>query len=102
MVPTMMAQAGAVSDLVDLPLYVLTAPVDAQPGWLGDHRGPATEKGDDWTAVAGQSCPGDADQPNGMHPTPVEEYSKVVRGPERLARAAGPRRRSGRRRRCAR
>jgi pimeloyl-ACP methyl ester carboxylesterase len=34
MVPTMMAQAGAVTDLGELPLYVLTAPVDAQPGWL--------------------------------------------------------------------
>src|SRR6478752_1425181 len=31
MVPTMMAQAGAVTDLGELPLYVLTAPVDAQP-----------------------------------------------------------------------
>jgi pimeloyl-ACP methyl ester carboxylesterase len=34
MVPTMMAQAGAVTTLGDLPLYVLTAPVDAAPGWL--------------------------------------------------------------------
>ena len=34
MVPTMMAQAGAVTDLGDRPLYVLTAPVDAQTGWL--------------------------------------------------------------------
>jgi hypothetical protein len=34
MVPTMMAQAGAVTDLGDLPLSVLTAPVDAQTGWL--------------------------------------------------------------------
>ena len=34
MVPTMMAQAGAVTDLGGLPLYVLTAPVDAQTGWL--------------------------------------------------------------------
>jgi pimeloyl-ACP methyl ester carboxylesterase len=30
----MMAQASAVTDLGDLPLYVLTAPVDAAPGWL--------------------------------------------------------------------
>ena len=34
MVPTMMAQAGTVTDLGDRPLYVLTAPVDAQTGWL--------------------------------------------------------------------
>jgi pimeloyl-ACP methyl ester carboxylesterase len=34
MVPTMMAQARAVTDLGDLPLYVLTAPVDAQTNWL--------------------------------------------------------------------
>lgn len=34
MVPTMMAQARTVTDLRDLPLYVLTAPVDAQTGWL--------------------------------------------------------------------
>jgi len=34
MVPTMMAQAQAVTDLGDLPLYVLTAPVDALTGWL--------------------------------------------------------------------
>jgi pimeloyl-ACP methyl ester carboxylesterase len=34
MVPTMMAQAGAVTTLGDLPLYVLTAPVNAQTGWL--------------------------------------------------------------------
>ena len=34
MVPTMMAQAGAVTTLGDLPLYVLTAPVDTQTGWL--------------------------------------------------------------------
>ena len=37
MVPTMMAQARAVTDLGDLPLYVLTAPVDAQTGWLATH-----------------------------------------------------------------
>jgi hypothetical protein len=30
----MMAQARAVTDLGNLPLYVLTAPVDAQTGWL--------------------------------------------------------------------
>jgi pimeloyl-ACP methyl ester carboxylesterase len=34
MAPTMMAQAGAVTSLGDLPLYVLTAPVDAQTNWL--------------------------------------------------------------------
>ncbi len=34
MVPTMMAQARAVTDLGHLPLYVLTAPVDAQTNWL--------------------------------------------------------------------
>ena len=34
LVPTMMAQARAVTDLGNLPLYVLTAPVDAQTGWL--------------------------------------------------------------------
>jgi pimeloyl-ACP methyl ester carboxylesterase len=34
MVPTMMAQARAVTDLGELPLYVLTAPVDAPAGWL--------------------------------------------------------------------
>jgi pimeloyl-ACP methyl ester carboxylesterase len=34
MVPTMMAQAGSVTDLADRPLYVLTAPVNAQTGWL--------------------------------------------------------------------
>ena len=34
MVPTMMAQAGAVTDLGDLPLYVLTAPEDTQTNWL--------------------------------------------------------------------
>jgi pimeloyl-ACP methyl ester carboxylesterase len=34
MVPTMMAQAGAVTTLANLPLYVLSAPVDAQTGWL--------------------------------------------------------------------
>ena len=34
MVPTMMAQARAVTNVGDLPLYVLTAPVDAQTGWL--------------------------------------------------------------------
>jgi len=33
-VPTMMAQAGAVTTLGDLPLYVLTASVDTQAGWL--------------------------------------------------------------------
>jgi len=34
MVPTMMAQAGAVTTLGNRPLYVLTAPVNAQTGWL--------------------------------------------------------------------
>jgi pimeloyl-ACP methyl ester carboxylesterase len=34
MIPTMMAQARAVTDLGDLPLYVLTAPVDTQTNWL--------------------------------------------------------------------
>ncbi len=34
MVPTMMAQARAVTDLGGLPLYVITAPVDAQANWL--------------------------------------------------------------------
>ena len=34
MVPTMMTQARAVMNLGSLPLYVLTAPVDAQTGWL--------------------------------------------------------------------
>jgi hypothetical protein len=34
MVPTMMAQARAVTDLGELPLYVLTAPVDTQTNWL--------------------------------------------------------------------
>ena len=34
MVPTMMAQARAVTDLNSLPLYVLTAPVDTQTNWL--------------------------------------------------------------------
>lgn len=34
MVPTIMANAAAATDLGDLPLYVLTAPVDAQTGWL--------------------------------------------------------------------
>jgi pimeloyl-ACP methyl ester carboxylesterase len=34
MVPTMMAQARAVTDLGDLPLYVLTASGDAQTGWF--------------------------------------------------------------------
>ena len=34
MAPTMMAQAGAVTTLGNLPLAVLTAPVDAQTGWL--------------------------------------------------------------------
>ncbi len=34
MVPTMMAQARAVTDLGSLPLYVLTAPVDTQTNWL--------------------------------------------------------------------
>ena len=34
MVPTMMAQARDVTDLGDLPLYVLTAPVDTQTNWL--------------------------------------------------------------------
>ena len=34
MVPTIMAKAGAVTTLGDRPLYVLTAPVDAQTGWL--------------------------------------------------------------------
>jgi pimeloyl-ACP methyl ester carboxylesterase len=34
MVPTMMAQAGTVTTLGDRPLYVLTAPVNAQTGWL--------------------------------------------------------------------
>ena len=34
MVPTMMAQARAVTDLGNLPLYVLTAPVDTQSNWL--------------------------------------------------------------------
>lgn len=34
MVPTMMARAGAVTDLGDLPLSVLTASVDTQTGWL--------------------------------------------------------------------
>jgi len=34
MVPTMMAQARAVTDLGDLPLSVLTAPVDTQTNWL--------------------------------------------------------------------
>jgi hypothetical protein len=30
----MMAQARAVTDLGSMPLYVLTAPVDAQTNWL--------------------------------------------------------------------
>jgi pimeloyl-ACP methyl ester carboxylesterase len=34
MVPTMMTRAGAVTDLGDLPLSVLTASVDTQTGWL--------------------------------------------------------------------
>ncbi|MGS0684282.1 alpha/beta fold hydrolase [Nakamurella sp. GG22] len=34
LVPTMMAQARAVTDLGELPLYVVTAPVDTQNGWL--------------------------------------------------------------------
>jgi pimeloyl-ACP methyl ester carboxylesterase len=34
MVPTMMAQARALTDLGELPLYVLTAPVDTQTNWL--------------------------------------------------------------------
>jgi pimeloyl-ACP methyl ester carboxylesterase len=34
MVPTMMAQARAVTDLGSMPLYVLTAPVGAQAKWL--------------------------------------------------------------------
>ena len=34
MVPTMMARARDVTDLGELPLYVLTAPVDAQTNWL--------------------------------------------------------------------
>jgi len=34
MVPTMMAQVRAVTDLGHLPLYVLTAPVDTQTNWL--------------------------------------------------------------------
>jgi pimeloyl-ACP methyl ester carboxylesterase len=34
MVPTMMAKAGAVTTLGDRPLYVLTAPINAQTGWL--------------------------------------------------------------------
>ncbi len=34
MVPTMMANARAVTTLGNLPLSVLTAPVDAQTGWL--------------------------------------------------------------------
>ena len=37
MVPTMMARARAVTDLGSRPLYVLTAPVDALPGWLTPH-----------------------------------------------------------------
>ena len=37
MVPTMMAQARAVTDLGNLPLYVLTAPVGALAGWLTPH-----------------------------------------------------------------
>ena len=39
MVPTMMARAAAVTTLGDLPLYVLTAPVDAQTGWLAPQMG---------------------------------------------------------------
>jgi len=34
MIPTMMAQARAVTSLGSLPLYVLTAPVNAETGWL--------------------------------------------------------------------
>jgi pimeloyl-ACP methyl ester carboxylesterase len=34
MIPTMMAQARAVTDLGSMPLYVLTAPVDTQTNWL--------------------------------------------------------------------
>ena len=34
LVPTMMAQARAVTDLGELPLYVLTAPEDTQTNWL--------------------------------------------------------------------
>jgi pimeloyl-ACP methyl ester carboxylesterase len=34
MIPTMMAQARAVTDLGSMPLYVLTAPVDTQTMWL--------------------------------------------------------------------
>ena len=34
MVPTMMARARAVTDLGDIPLYVLTAPVEAPANWL--------------------------------------------------------------------
>ena len=33
----MMARARAVTDLGSRPLYVLTAPVDALPGWLTPH-----------------------------------------------------------------
>ncbi|WP_395729264.1 alpha/beta fold hydrolase [Nakamurella sp.] len=38
-VPTMMARAGAVTDLGDLPLSVLTASVDTQTGWLAAQMG---------------------------------------------------------------
>ena len=56
MVPTMMAQAGAVTDLGDLPLYVLTAPVDAQPGWLSTHMDLAALSGNSvHLVVAGAS-----------------------------------------------
>ena len=34
MIPTIMAQARAVTDLGDLPPYVLTAPLDTQTNWL--------------------------------------------------------------------
>ena len=34
MLPLTLAQAAAVTSIVDKPLVIVTAPVDAQPGWL--------------------------------------------------------------------
>lgn len=46
MVPTMMARAGTVTDLGDLPLSVLTASVDTQTGWLTAQTDLAALSGD--------------------------------------------------------
>ena len=82
MVPTMMAQARAVTDLVDLPLYVLTAPVDAQP--IGSDRKPSWPRCR--TTASTWSLPGPATNRCSTKPPP---QSRIRQSP-RLSTPPGP------------